>query len=58
MYTCHEHGFDDIRRSAVVSDDPAHDADMRELRKEQLEADCGGDMADDIPFDDDWDYDA
>jgi len=32
--------------------DPAHEADMAQLRKEQLEADCGGEMADE---DDDWD---
>lgn len=34
--------------------DLAHEADMRELRREQLEADCGGDMSDD--YDDDMGY--
>lgn len=37
-------------------DDPAHEADMRALRKEQLEADCGGEMADDYD-DESWKYD-
>lgn len=33
--------------------DLAHEADMRALRREQLEADCGGEMADPYPEDDD-----
>jgi hypothetical protein len=43
--------------------DLAHEADMRALRREQLEADCGGEMADDFDddggdpyFDDECDY--
>ena len=33
--------------------DAAHEADMAELRKEQLEADCGGDQADEDDSEDD-----
>lgn len=36
--------------------DAGHEEDMRILRKEQLEADCGGDMADEPFLDDDRDY--
>lgn len=32
----------------LVQQDAAHDTDMNALRKEQLAADCGGDMADDF----------
>lgn len=39
-------------------DDPAHDADMAELRREQLAADVGDDMEDDADgyFEEDEDY--
>lgn len=46
--------------SAVYERDLAHEADMEALRREQLDADCGGgDMADepwgdDGPSDDDY----
>lgn len=35
--------------------DLAHEADMRALRREQLEADCGGEMADPVGASD-YDY--
>ena len=35
----------DAQINAAYDYDAAHEADMHELRKEQLEADCGGDMA-------------
>jgi hypothetical protein len=34
--------------------DLAHEADMRELMREQLEADCGGEMADEPDDEDDF----
>lgn len=39
--------------------DLAHEADMEQLRREQLEADCGGEMADDPADPDEYseDYD-
>lgn len=40
--------------AALYERDLAHEADMRALQRRQLEADCGGDMADDD--EDDWGF--